>query len=76
VLDEAIAGAACRLEDIDAVAVTHGPGLAGALLVGLNFAKALATPYRARWWRSTTWRAISTPPGWSARESRAFLCWR
>ena len=42
VLDEAIAGAACRLEDIDAVAVTHGPGLAGALLVGLNFAKALA----------------------------------
>ena len=42
VLDEAIAGTACRLEDIDAVAVTHGPGLAGALLVGLNFAKALA----------------------------------
>ena len=42
VLDEAIAGTACRLEDIDAVAVTHGPGLAGALLVGLNFAKAFA----------------------------------
>ena len=30
------------LEDIDAVAVTHAPGLVGALLVGVNFAKGLA----------------------------------
>ena len=30
------------MEQLDAVAVTHGPGLAGALLVGLNGAKALA----------------------------------
>lgn len=29
-------------EDLDAVAVTYGPGLAGSLLVGLSFAKALA----------------------------------
>lgn len=29
-------------ETIDGVAVTHGPGLVGSLLVGLNFAKALA----------------------------------
>jgi N6-L-threonylcarbamoyladenine synthase len=42
VLDEALKRAACRLEEIGAVAVTHGPGLAGALLVGVNFAKALA----------------------------------
>jgi N6-L-threonylcarbamoyladenine synthase len=42
VLDEALELAHCRLQDIDAVAVTFGPGLAGALLVGLNFAKALA----------------------------------
>jgi N6-L-threonylcarbamoyladenine synthase len=28
--------------DVEAVAVTHGPGLAGSLLVGINFAKALA----------------------------------
>ena len=28
--------------DVDAVAVTHGPGLAGSLLVGINFAKTLA----------------------------------
>jgi N6-L-threonylcarbamoyladenine synthase len=30
------------LGDVDAVAVTYGPGLAGSLLVGINFAKALA----------------------------------
>jgi N6-L-threonylcarbamoyladenine synthase len=42
VLDEALSRAGCDLKGIDAVAVTYGPGLAGALLVGLNFAKALA----------------------------------
>src|SRR3990172_6656771 len=42
VLDEALAGAGCSLYDIDAVAVTTGPGLAGALLVGANAAKAIA----------------------------------
>src|SRR3990170_7971825 len=42
VLNEALEDARCRLADIDAVAVTIGPGLAGALLVGANFAKALA----------------------------------
>lgn len=30
------------LDDVDAVAVTYGPGLVGSLLVGLNFAKALS----------------------------------
>ena len=29
-------------DDLDAVAVTHGPGLAGSLLVGVNVAKGLA----------------------------------
>jgi N6-L-threonylcarbamoyladenine synthase len=42
VLDEALTRAGCGLGDVGAVAVTYGPGLAGALLVGLNFAKALA----------------------------------
>jgi len=42
VTEEALARAGCRLADITAVAVTTGPGLAGALLVGANFAKALA----------------------------------
>src|SRR6266542_1214932 len=39
VLDEALREASVV---IDAIAVTYGPGLAGALLVGVNFAKALA----------------------------------
>jgi N6-L-threonylcarbamoyladenine synthase len=42
VLDEALASAGVRVAELDAIAVTHGPGLAGSLLVGINFAKALA----------------------------------
>ena len=42
VLDEAWADAGVAWSDIAAVAVTYGPGLAGSLLVGINFAKALA----------------------------------
>ncbi|MBV1757560.1 MAG: tRNA (adenosine(37)-N6)-threonylcarbamoyltransferase complex transferase subunit TsaD [Dethiosulfatibacter sp.] len=42
VLKEALTAAKIDLTDIDAVAVTYGPGLVGALLVGINFAKALA----------------------------------
>lgn len=37
----ALSGAGCSLDDVDAVAVTAAPGLIGALLVGLNFAKGL-----------------------------------
>ncbi|CZR99198.1 tRNA N6-adenosine threonylcarbamoyltransferase [Clostridioides difficile] len=33
------------MEDIDAIAVTQGPGLIGALLIGINAAKALAFAY-------------------------------
>ena len=42
VLDEAWATAGVSWDDIAAVAVTNGPGLAGSLLVGINFAKTLA----------------------------------
>jgi N6-L-threonylcarbamoyladenine synthase len=42
VLDEALDAAAVRPSDVDAIAVTYGPGLAGSLLVGINLAKALA----------------------------------
>jgi N6-L-threonylcarbamoyladenine synthase len=42
VLDEAWSTAGAGWGDIAAVAVTYGPGLAGSLLVGINFAKALA----------------------------------
>jgi N6-L-threonylcarbamoyladenine synthase len=42
VLDEALDKAGLSLDDIDAIAVTNGPGLAGALMVGVGAAKALA----------------------------------
>jgi N6-L-threonylcarbamoyladenine synthase len=42
VIREALAQADATLDDVDRVAVTHGPGLIGALLVGLAAAKALA----------------------------------
>ena len=40
--DQALAQAGLTKRDVDAVAVTYGPGLIGALLVGVNFARALA----------------------------------
>ena len=40
--DEALKKAQVSREDIDAIAVTYAPGLIGALLVGVNFAKAAA----------------------------------
>ena len=42
VVRKALADASCTLEDITAVAVTYGPGLVGALLVGVAEAKAIA----------------------------------
>ncbi|MFC4401786.1 tRNA (adenosine(37)-N6)-threonylcarbamoyltransferase complex transferase subunit TsaD [Gracilibacillus xinjiangensis] len=42
VLEETFAKAGLTMDDIDAVTVTEGPGLVGALLVGVNAAKALA----------------------------------
>src|SRR5687767_9626086 len=42
VLRRALAEASAELSSIDVVAVTMGPGLVGALLVGVSFGKALA----------------------------------
>lgn len=42
VVEEAIAEAGVTLKDIDAIAVTRGPGLPGSLVVGVNMAKGLA----------------------------------
>jgi len=42
VLRQALAEAKMTYETVDAIAVTQGPGLAGSLLVGISFAKALA----------------------------------
>lgn len=42
VIDEALCAADMKFSDIDAIAVTYGPGLVGALLVGVSSAKALS----------------------------------
>ncbi len=42
VIDEALKTAGVELKDIDLIAVAHGPGLIGALLIGLHTAKGLA----------------------------------
>lgn len=42
VVSEALKGAGVKMEDVDAIAFTRGPGLLGSLLVGTSFAKGLA----------------------------------
>ena len=42
VVRQALENADCTLSDIDAIGVTYAPGLIGALLVGVNFAKGLS----------------------------------
>jgi N6-L-threonylcarbamoyladenine synthase len=46
VVDAALRKAGIDIDDVDAIAVTRGPGLIGALLVGLSTAKALAAARR------------------------------
>lgn len=42
VVEKALSDAGCTLEDIDAIGVTYAPGLIGALLVGVNYAKGVS----------------------------------
>lgn len=42
VVEQALRDAGASVNDMDAIAVTRGPGLAGSLLVGINYAKGLA----------------------------------
>ena len=42
ILEQAAADSGLGLEDMDAIAVTYGPGLAGSLITGVNAAKAIA----------------------------------
>jgi N6-L-threonylcarbamoyladenine synthase len=42
VVEQALADASASLGDLDAIAVTQGPGLVGSLLVGISFAKSVA----------------------------------
>jgi len=43
VIDKALAEAECTFDDLQAIAVTYGPGLVGALLTGVSAAKAIAS---------------------------------
>ena len=45
VIEECLTGAKMSVDDMDAIAVTYGPGLAGALLIGVEAAKTLAFIY-------------------------------
>ncbi len=45
VLEECLEKAEMKMEDIDAIAITYGPGLIGSLLIGLEMAKTLSFVY-------------------------------
>ena len=49
VVDEALTEACLSLPDVQAIAVTRGPGLVGALLVGFTFAKSMALAAGIPW---------------------------
>jgi N6-L-threonylcarbamoyladenine synthase len=42
IVDQALQQAQVRLAELDAIAVTRGPGLAGSLVIGINMAKGLS----------------------------------
>ncbi len=48
VTQKALDDAGMTLDEIDAIAVTYAPGLIGALLVGVNFAKGLSLSAKSR----------------------------
>ena len=76
IIKEALDTAHVSLQEIDHIGVTYGPGLVGALLVGVAAAKALSFALDKPWSASTTWRDIFLPissaiPSWS----RPFWLW-
>ena len=48
-----LSDAGVSINDIDAIAVTRGPGLVGALLVGISYAKGLAMALKNLWYQLT-----------------------
>lgn len=60
VIEEALEKAGSTLDDIDAIGVTYGPGLVGALLVGVAEAKAISFAKK--------------PTCWSTSYRRTYLC--
>jgi N6-L-threonylcarbamoyladenine synthase len=59
---QVMAEAGSSLAQVDVVAYTRGPGLAGALLVGAGVACSLARRWASRPWACTTWRATCCRP--------------
>src|SRR5258708_26948698 len=82
VIETALDQAACSWEDIDAVAATYGPGLAGSLLVGLTVGKAIALAHNlpflgvnhleahmyANWLRGQIGAALPDDADWEYQE--------
>lgn len=73
VVEAALKEADVTLDDIDAIGVTYGPGLVGALLVGVAEAKAIAYAKKNRWsaftiLKATSRRTISNTRIWSRRS--------
>ncbi|HKF36223.1 MAG TPA: tRNA (adenosine(37)-N6)-threonylcarbamoyltransferase complex transferase subunit TsaD, partial [Ktedonobacteraceae bacterium] len=82
VIETALDQAACSWEDIDAVAATYGPGLAGSLLVGLTVGKAIALAHTlpflgvnhleahmyANWLRGQAGAALPDDADWEYQE--------
>lgn len=74
VIEEALKDADVTLDDLDAIGVTYGPGLVGALLVGVAEAKALHTLRNFLWWgciisKDTFLQTISSIRIWNHRSS-------
>ena len=59
VIDQALADANVTLDDIDHIGVTYGPGLVGALLVGVSAAKALSLQKIFLWLGFIIWKGTS-----------------
>ena len=58
VIDQALRDANVTLQDIDHIGVTYGPGLVGALLVGVAAAKGLSLLQAFLWYQFTIWKVI------------------
>ena len=74
VIEEALSDAGVTLDDLDAVGVTYGPGLVGALLVGVAEAKAISWAKKLRWWACTTLRGMYLPITLSIRIWNRRFC--
>ncbi len=62
VIQQAFEEAGLSFEAVDGIAVSYGPGLIGALLIGLNVAKTLSVSWNIPFVESTTSKRTFMPP--------------